>query len=89
MRCLALSNALYVPFPFKIGRYRLLYEVAAGLVDTLQACPKIAFDELSVSNLDYVPSGAFYEQDIFGTAASALSLASNLVSTTLIACKAW
>ena len=55
----------------------------------LQACPKIAFDDISVSNLDYVPSGAFYEQDIFGTTASALSLASNLVATMLIACKAW
>ena len=63
--------------------------VATGLVDTLQSRTKASFEELSVANFHYVPSGAFYEQSLFGVAASALSLVNNLVATTLIACKAW
>ena len=76
------------PSQFYLRKADFHSNVATGLVDTLQSCTKTAFTELSVANLDYVPSGAFYEQSLFGVAASALSLASNLVTATLIASKA-
>ena len=38
---------------------------------------------------DNDPSGTFYELNFFGLAASVLSLAGNMVATSLIGCMAW
>ncbi len=60
-----------------------------GILDTMDSCSKDAFSVLSVFNFTSVPSGSFYQSDFFGLAASVLSLATNMVATILIGCKAW
>ncbi|KAM5536524.1 hypothetical protein V8D89_009801 [Ganoderma adspersum] len=63
--------------------------LAMGIIDTLDSCSMAAFSVLSVFNFTEVPSGSFYQSDFFGLAASVLSLATNMVATILIGCKAW
>ncbi|PIL28291.1 hypothetical protein GSI_09579 [Ganoderma sinense ZZ0214-1] len=63
--------------------------MAMGIVDTSDSCSAAAFSTVSVYNLTYIPSGSFYQSDLFGLAASVLSLATNMVATILIGCKAW
>ena len=60
-----------------------------GLFDVSDACPESVFGILTPNNLKIVPSGTMFEQDLYGLTASVLSLASNLVATALIWCKAW
>ena len=60
-----------------------------GVMDTADSCSTAAFSVLSVFNLTDVPLGSFYQSDLFGLAASVLSLATNMVATILIGCKAW
>lgn len=62
---------------------------AMGIVDTLDSCSAVAFSTVSVFDITYTPSGSFYQSDLFGLAASVLSLATNMVATILIGCKAW
>ncbi|KAM5536520.1 hypothetical protein V8D89_009797 [Ganoderma adspersum] len=63
--------------------------LAMGIIDTLDSCSTAAFSVLSVFNLADVYSGSFYQSDFFGLSASGLSLATNMVATILIGCKAW
>lgn len=58
-------------------------------IDTIDSCPRTAFYVLSVFNFTDVPLGTFFQSDLYGLAASVLSLASNMIATILIACKAW
>lgn len=60
-----------------------------GILDTVDSCLPRAFSTLSVFNLTDVYSGSFYQSDFFGLSASVLSLATNMVATLLIGCKAW
>ncbi|RDX40292.1 hypothetical protein OH76DRAFT_1413068 [Lentinus brumalis] len=60
-----------------------------GLIDISDSWPETGFANLALVNLAKVPSGTLFEQDLFGLTASVLSLASNLVATALIWCKAW
>ncbi|TFK82405.1 hypothetical protein K466DRAFT_500392 [Polyporus arcularius HHB13444] len=53
------------------------------------SCPETVFTDVTLANLAMVPSGTMFEQDLFGLTASVLSLASNLVATALVWCKAW
>ncbi|PIL24748.1 hypothetical protein GSI_12634 [Ganoderma sinense ZZ0214-1] len=63
--------------------------LGSGIIDSMDSCPKAAFSVLVVSNLTDIPTGSFYQSDLFGLAASVLSLANNMVATILIGCKAW
>ncbi len=58
-------------------------------MDMSDSCPNSAFDPLWTADLLNVPSGALLQRDFFGLTASVLSLATNLVATALIWCKAW
>ena len=70
--------------------HTLLYCGAGmGILDTVDSCLPRAFSTLSVFNLPNVYSGSFYQSDFFGLSASVLSLATNMVATLLIGCKAW
>ena len=60
-----------------------------GIADTMDSCSAVAFSTVSVFDITYTPSGSFYQSDLFGLAASVLSLATNMVATILIGCKAW
>ncbi|RPD52928.1 hypothetical protein L226DRAFT_473849 [Lentinus tigrinus ALCF2SS1-7] len=61
--------------------------IQATLCD--DSCPASVFGVLTPANLKVVPAGTMFEQDLYGLTASVLSLASNLVATALIWCKAW
>ncbi|RDX40295.1 hypothetical protein OH76DRAFT_361381 [Lentinus brumalis] len=63
--------------------------LSMGLFDISDSCPETVFTDLTLVNLAMVPSGTMFEQDLFGLTASVLSLASNLVATALVWCKAW
>ncbi|KAM5536668.1 hypothetical protein V8D89_009763 [Ganoderma adspersum] len=57
--------------------------LGSGIINSMDSCQKAAFSVLVVSNLADIPSGSFYQSDLFGLAASVLSLASNMVATIL------
>lgn len=82
------STFAYV-LKWELTRNHLLFSLGSGIIDSMDSCQKAAFSVLVVSNLADIPSGSFYQSDLFGLSASVLSLASNMVATILIGCKAW
>ena len=90
--CLFLLMATLGMYRARPRRFVALTRVlllGTSILDAVESCPASVFQPLWYDNLYEVPSGALFQQNLLGLSASVLSLATNLVASALIWCKAW